>query len=139
MAGVSKSPYGQMRVEIEGLDVLDKRLKELDRRTRGNFLRKALRKGANVIKAEAKKRVPVRTGRLKKSIAVKVSMKAGGEVYAKIGMKKGAAYGVPVELGTSTAAAKPFLRPAMDTKNGEAVGAFKMSLQEEIAAVTVVV
>lgn len=139
MAGVSKSPYGQMRVEIEGLDVLDRRLKELDRRTTGNILRKALRAGINVLKEEARKRVPVRTGKLKKGIHVTVSLKKRGDCRAKLGMKRKVAYGVPVELGTSHSAAKPFLRPAADTKGKDAVNAFADRLKEEIDKVTVMV
>jgi HK97 gp10 family phage protein len=123
-----------LSVKVEGLAVLEKRLVELDRRTTGNVLRKALREGANVLKAEAKARVPVRTGRLKKSIAVTVSMKAKGAVYAKIGFKRGAAYGVPVELGTFRSKARPFLRPAVETKHVQAVDAFASRLKAEIDA-----
>lgn len=125
-----------MVAHIEGLDVLDKRLKELDRRTSGNILRKALRTGMNVVKKEAKRRVRVVTGRLKKGIQVKVTLKASGEAYAKLGVRKTEAYGVPVELGTSHSAAKPFLRPAADTRHGEAVGAFADRMRDEIKAVT---
>ncbi|GAG22267.1 unnamed protein product, partial [marine sediment metagenome] len=110
-----------MHVQILGLDVLDKRLKELDRRTSGNILRKALREGMNVLKKEAKLRVPVRTGKLKKGIHVKVTLKKKGECYAKLGMKKKVAYGVPVELGTSFFKARSFLRSAADTKGDEAI------------------
>lgn len=121
-----------MNIRIEGLDVLERRLKELDRRTTGNVLRKALREGANVLKKEAKARVPVRTGKLKKSITVNVTLKARGDCYAKLGFKKGAAYGVPVELGTSHSAAKPFLRPAIDVKGNDAVRYFGVRLKQEI-------
>lgn len=128
-----------MTVRIEGLDVLDKRLKELDRRTSGNTLRKALRAAMNVLKEEARKRVPVMTGKLKKGIHVKVTLKAKGDCYAKLGMKKKVAYGVPVELGTSHSAAKPFLRPAADTKGDKAVSVFADWLKDEIDKVTVMV
>lgn len=128
-----------MRVEILGLDVLDRRLKELDRRTSGNILRKALREGMNVLKKEAKLRVPVRTGKLKKGIHVKVTLKAKGDCYGKLGMKKKVAYGVPVELGTSFFPARPFLRPAADTKGNDAVNAFGSRLKDEIDKVTAVV
>jgi len=129
-----------LHYRIEGLDVLDKRLKELDRRTKGNVLRVALRTGMNIVKAEAKKHVPVLSGRLKKGIQVKVTLKPyKGEAYAKLGFKKGVAWGVPVELGTSTAAAQPFLRPALDTKKDEAVAAFGDRMKDEIDKVTRVV
>lgn len=128
-----------LRVRIEGLDVYDKRLKELDRRTSGNILRKAIREGMNVLKKEAKSRVPVRTGRLKKGIHVKVTLKKRGECYGKLGMKRKVAYGVPVELGTSRMPARPFLRPAADVKGDDAVNAFAGRLRSEIDQVTAVV
>lgn len=126
-----------MVAHIEGLDVLDKRLKELDRRTSGNILRKAVREGMNVLKEEARKQVSVRTGKLKKGIHVKVTLKKKGECYGKLGMKKPVAYGIPVELGTSSFPARPFLRPAVDVKGNEAVNAFADRLRSEIDQVAV--
>lgn len=125
-----------MRITIEGLDVLDRRLKELDRRTSGNILRKAIREGMNILKKEARARVPVRTGRLKKGIHVKVTLKKKGECYGKLGMKKKVAYGIPLELGTSFFKARSFLRPAADVKGNDAVNAFADRLRDEVNAVT---
>ena len=119
-------------IKVHGLDVLEKRLKELDRRTTGNVLRVGLREGMNILKEEAKLRVPVRTGKLKKGIQVTVTLKKKGDCYAKLGFKRAVAYGVPVELGTSHSAAKPFLRPAMDIKHPQAVTAFANRLKTEI-------
>jgi len=121
-----------MPMKIEGLDVLERRLKELDRRTTGNVLRVSLREGMNIIKKEAKTRVSVRTGKLKKRIAVKVTLKARGDCYAKLGFGKDAAYGIPVELGHSGVAARPFLRPAIDVKGNDAVNDFAKRLKAEI-------
>ena len=120
-----------MHIKVEGLDILEKRLKELGARMSQNLLRKALRAAMKPVVADAKQRAPVRTGRLRKSIKAIAGGKKG-EAYIKMGFAKGAAYGIPLELGTSFFAARPMLRPSFDTKSNEAVAIFKGQLAEEI-------
>lgn len=62
------------------------------------------------VETEAKRRVPVRTGNLRRSITGAVSMVAGvpqGVVAAT------AHYGGFVEIGTAYMAPQPYLRPAL--------------------------
>lgn len=82
-------------------------------------IRKALRAGANVIRAEARRRVPVRSGILRKNIITVVQV-TGRKVEALVKVRKQGFYGLFVEMGNSRMSARPFLRPAADAK-GEAV------------------
>jgi len=124
-----------MTIKVQGLDVLEKRLKELGARMSQNILRKALRAAMKPVRDEAESRARAqlkkRTGTLFKSIKATTGGKKG-EAYIKMGFAKGAAYGIPLELGTSSFAARPMLRPALDTKSDEAVAIFKTHLAEEI-------
>lgn len=118
-----------------------------------NIMRTALRAGANVIKVEAKKNVPIQSGDLKKSIKVSTNAKRGRvSASIKAGDKK-AWYYLMVEFGTlahaiqakkgktlkfvardgkhistksvmhSGAISKPYMRPALDNKASEAIEA----------------
>lgn len=98
-------------------------------------LNKATRAGANVVRDEARKRAPKRTGKLKRNI-VTLSQKARGNNAAVSGVhirgrnpKSGNSdnsmkadnpnnsyYWRFIEMGTSKMAAKPFIRPAFETK-----------------------
>jgi HK97 gp10 family phage protein len=99
-----------------------------------------LRAGAKPVAKIAKSKAPVGdTGLLKKSIGYTVR-KGQGVVSARIGPRNGFArsttdesgkvtkvnptnYSHLVELGTSRAPAKPFIRPAVDSAKGEAFDA----------------
>ena len=74
--------------------------------------KEALRNGANIVAADAKRRVPVKTGKLRDSI--KVQANASGTVYkitADAKSEKGVAYGRILEY--SPKSDKEFLNPAM--------------------------
>jgi len=131
---------GNNEVTITGLDEIQKLLNRLPANIEANVMRGALRAGVKVIETEAKTRVPVKTGKLLKSIRIssrkrgselKVTLKAGG---------KGAKHAHLVEFGTQPhvinakpesvleflqgifaktvmhpgARMKPFMRPALD-------------------------
>ncbi|MER7076632.1 phage protein, HK97 gp10 family [Saccharopolyspora kobensis] len=61
------------------------------------------------VRDEARRRVPVLTGELRKGITIRVQRKA---MTATVGTHTGPYYGVFVENGTSRQAAQPFLHPA---------------------------
>ncbi len=109
----------------------------------------ATRAAASVIAADAKEKVPVRTGLLKKSIGVakakkrdtknghvkfyvvpksKISFTAKVTVDGQSGKLKGkvnAYYAHMVEFGTSKMAAQPFLRPAYENSADKSIKAFQ--------------
>lgn len=126
-----------IRVDIEGLAEIERKLKLLPERVGRNAMRRALRKGANVIRDAARanaKRIddPETREMIWKNIAVsgggrRREKQAGGPMM-RVGvrggarpLKRGTDTGLPggnttywrfVELGTSQVRAQPFLTPA---------------------------
>lgn len=75
------------------------------------------------IQANARRTVPVRSGDLKKSIVIQVHA-AGPDSTLQVGVDQdiaGVDYGTFVELGTSRAAAQPYMRPAVLQAGGTIV------------------
>lgn len=124
-----------IRVNVEGLAAIERKLKQLPEKIGRNAMRRALRKGANVIRDAARanaKRIddPETREQIWKNIAVasagKRREKEAGGVMMRVGVRGGAKptrgdNGTPggntthwrfVELGTSEARAQPFLTPA---------------------------
>jgi HK97 gp10 family phage protein len=143
---------------IEGLQELDRQLRALPERVAGNALATAVSAGARVIRNEAIARAPVDTGALKSQIFIKrlrsssqsektslIGVRGGLAKYAntKKNIRSGKAgqtyktdgktfYWKFIELGTSKMPAKPFLRPAFDTKEQDAVSAITEKLDQRI-------
>ena len=143
---------------IDGLKELDRQLRALPERVAGNALATAVSAGARVIRDEVIARAPVDTGALKSQIFTKrlrspsasekmsiVGVRGGLAKYAKTKKnvrsgKAGQAYKTNgktfywkfIEFGTSKMAAHPFLRPAFDAKEQEAVKAITDKLDERI-------
>ena len=92
----------------------------------------ALTEGAEPIRAEASRRAPVRTGKLRESIIVQVVDQTAEGAIAKIGPSQKAFYGRFVEVGTIHQKANPFLRPALDEKQDEALRLMSDVLAREI-------
>lgn len=148
-----------MEFEVTGLKELEQNLKRLPLRLQEKALVSAVRSSAGVIRDEARRLCPKGTGRLAKSIVVKRVRKAGTSVNYQIGSKlftglfvefgtaphviKGKKLGKVLRLGRwrnvyalevkhPGASAKPFLRPAFDTKNKEAIEKTRQSLARSI-------
>ena len=128
---------------VTGLAELSKKLKEMPIKLAKNGLRAAVNAGAEVIRKDAVTRVPVLTGRLKKAIYKKQIRELSNNVQqtffvgARNGKKykkadKDAYYWRFLEFGTSKLPARPFLRPAFDTKKSQAVDAMAKKLKERI-------
>jgi HK97 gp10 family phage protein len=130
--------------EVQGLKELNARLQQFPVKLERNILRGALRAGAQPIVEDARRRAPVLSvldprrvfGALAKSIHARgVQSKngtlTGGVVaggVATVGRGKGKAiadafYARFIEFGTSKMAARPFLRPAIDSKTPAAIDA----------------
>jgi len=95
-------------------------------------LETAAKAGARVIRDTAKDNVPVRTGTLRDSITIETVEKDENEVVVRIGPQKKAFYGLFLEYGTSKMAARPWLRPAVDEKQQEALEAVEKVLQRTL-------
>lgn len=143
------------KFEVHGLQELEQALQELPLRIEKNLLRRALRQGGNVFLNEARARVPVQTGKLKRSIRVRTDNVKNGGVRVQVSAR--AWYAHMIEFGTKAhqikargkgvlafdgrfvksaqhpgAKAKPFMRPAFDGKQREAVEAFRAAASEEL-------
>ena len=92
-----------MKVEIEKIpfDKLEKNLKKLPFKLQRNIMRKGMRRFLSVIRKAAKENAPVRTGRLKKSIKSKVSLRRNGNITGRVfvSKKNGVHYGHFAEWG----------------------------------------
>lgn len=96
-----------MEVEIQGLDQLYRLLQELPVRIEKNVLRGGLRAGAVVLREEAKRGVPVKSGALRDSIRVStrsrrgiVSARISAGTRAGVARDRDAYYAHMVEFGT---------------------------------------
>ena len=111
-------------------------LQKFPKNIQKNVMVGAVRAGANVIRDEARRKVPIKTGTLKKSI-VSIQRKAqNGLITFSVTPSKGKPndgwYAHFVEFGTSHSSAKPFLRPAFDQSNNESLEASKRYIANRI-------
>lgn len=122
--------------KIRGAKELEQFLKEAGPKIAGRLGDKAVMAGMRVIARAAKRVVAVRTGELKKSIAVvrrKRPMKASQRV-AMLGFKPHASRRAHLlEFGTAHSAPQPFVRPAIDEKSEDALRAMEKTLANGIA------
>jgi HK97 gp10 family phage protein len=134
-------------IDVKGLRELDVQLRALPEKVAGQALAASVSAGARAIRDEAIQRAPVRTGAMKAQIFTKrvrtgsqfeklsiVGVRGGKAKYAnnKANRRAGRAgkeyenagatyYWRFVEFGTRKMAAHPFLRPAFDAKQQEAI------------------
>lgn len=145
----------EISVDIQGLTEINRRLRLLPDRLGNNAMRRALRKGANVIRNEARnnaKRIddPATAEKIWKNIAVygggrRRERRAGG-VMMRVGIRGGARparghNGTPggntthwrfLEFGTSQVAAQPFMRPAAASKAQSAADAITKDMKAQV-------
>jgi HK97 gp10 family phage protein len=133
----------QVLTNIQGLDALKRKLELLPERVGRNAARRALRKGANVIRDAVRANAkgiddPESREMIWKNVAVASGgsrrEKAAGGVMMRVGIRGGARptsgdNGAPggntthwrfIEFGTSQARAQPFMRPAFNSASGRA-------------------
>lgn len=96
-------------------------------------LQDALEKAAEPIAKEAKARAPRRTGAVKATMAVRpVKDRDNYQASVEVGPAEKLWYGVFPEYGTSETPAQPFLRPALDTKQQQALRIFERELKRSV-------
>ena len=103
--------------EVRGFDELEKKLSSLGEKGE-EISDKALDKGAQILLQEAQKRARKRTGLLRSEIKIQRRQTNKGKKYVQVGISTGskAFYAKFLEFGTSKMSAKPFLRPALESK-----------------------
>ena len=140
----------QSTVKLVGVRDLSRALDRLPIELQRSAERAVLRAGAKPILKAAKSKVVKASGLLKKSLGTNVK-KLKGETTARVGPRKGysgkvkrgnrevfqnpSKYSHLVEYGTSHSAAKPFIRPAVDSTQGEVVGAMAAGLDTHLTKV----
>ena len=116
-------------MKIEGLKELNKKLGQLAPNIERKVLAKSVTEGARIVRDEAKRLVPIKTGTLKRGIKYRRKPRQPrGSVVYQVGLAPKAFYGMFVEFGTKKLAARPFLRPAFDGKISEAIAAMKQKM-----------
>ena len=148
--------------KIEGLDPVIRKLRALPEKFGKRGMRRALRKGANIVRNAARNNAkqiddPESRERIWKNISVqgggsRREKQAGGPMM-RVGvrggarpLKRGTETGLPggdtthwrfIEFGTTTNAAQPFMRPALannvEAATNAVVAAAKIELDKELA------
>lgn len=136
-----------MSSALQGVAELLKQLEAIGQAAADKALRAAVRAGARAVVKEARARIPVgkvahytykrrvvSPGFAKRSIrAVVVLSKDKQKASASIGVRNEAFYATQfVELGTATAPAHPWLRPALESSSDEQVKLMAESLRKSI-------
>jgi HK97 gp10 family phage protein len=148
--------------KVQGLDLLGRQLAELRGKTAQKIIRSAVTAGARVIVLDARRRAPVRTGALRKSIeslrdkqnsgpgiefrAVSVFKVPGVYANTKENVRKGRAgrtylqdpptfYWKFNELGTVRQPARPFIQPALSENIGRIIDVMRKKIEEGLAKV----
>lgn len=130
--------------KVHGLKELHDFFQTLPAKVEAKLLRGGIRAGAKVVADDARSKAPTLKeadprrvgGELKKSVRVMSTAVRGGRVMGgvvaggKVNVKKDkvrgqadAYWAVWVEYGTINMAAQPFMRPAVDARHEDAVGA----------------
>jgi HK97 gp10 family phage protein len=115
---------GVVTFKIIGGENLEKKLRQLGPEIAGKIGHNSLTAGANYLAREIRKRAPVETGRLKKSIrSQKVNLGGSASTITRIigFVKPGRYYAHLVEFGTRHSAAHPFIRPALDAGHSRGI------------------
>lgn len=132
-----------MSMQIEGLRELEAKLRGMGPKLAKNGLRSAVAAGSRVVMAEAKRKVPVDTGTLRRAIYMKQirEQSSSSKQTYYVGVRRGKSerkknrdgyYFAFVEFGTAKMAAQPFLRPAFEAKKVDAVEVIKRRLAERV-------
>ena len=144
-------------VRVKGLADLNKFLQQLPAKVEQSVLRGALRAGAKVVQEEVKAQVPVKSGTLRRGIKISTARRRG-LVTAKVKATGKHAHIAPwLEYGTGAhrivsrgkgllfggmfaksvehpdIKPRPFMRPALDSRSGEALLAVGNAIKKRLA------
>ena len=134
-----------VRVKIEGMEEIQKNLRELSAKTEPKVLKQAIRAASRPVITEARARV--KYGFIRKLLKViSVEAKPDGTVTAHVGVpNKGRGYlGLWIEQGTGprvqkttgrrtgSMPAQPFLGPSLPAKRSDVVDKFRIELLKRI-------
>lgn len=141
------------RGKLEGVEGAVKALDGLAAKLRKKILKQAVTEASKILTKEAKRRAPVATKLLRKSIGRKVKVfRNTGAVVAIIGPRVGfkaevlrngrlvlsnpTRYAHLVELGTDRMAARAFLQPAFEATKAQMADVMRETIEQGIAEAT---
>jgi len=130
---------------VSGFKLLDRQLAKLGTGFGSNSMRNALHDAAELVAAEAKRLVPVRSGNLRDSIIVSFKPANFAQIEGRglgltiyVGPEQGKGtphngfYGHMVEFGTIHSAAHPFMRPAVANTRPQAEGIVRAAARDHV-------
>ena len=123
---------GGVTFTFEGEADIKSALDALEASVSAELLEQAGLAGGQIVVNSMKDKVAVRTGKLRNQIGMEISEKTRYNVVVLIGLTKAGFYGRYLEHGASEMRARPFMRPAWDEKQGEAIGAARAVLAEAV-------
>ena len=141
--------WAETTIQLDGAKELEKKLKELGAKAERKAYNQALRAGCKPIQAAAKSKVPVDSGDLKRSIKVRAGKRRRGMREVAVQTDQGwyqgdTFYGAFLEFGhflgkrgsddRTWVPPKPFMRPAWDEQQGNALRIVMDKLWSSIAA-----
>jgi HK97 gp10 family phage protein len=133
--------------EIQGLDGVLRKMREISPKLQRKGLVAAVRKGANIVRDDARNRAkafddPSTPKPIWREIVSKVNGRRGrqeGGVVMQVGIRGGAResgdnvfYWRFLEFGTSKMAARPFMRPALESNVDKATDAIVTELKRQL-------
>jgi len=127
---------------LTGNKVIEKRLKKLPTNIQRNLSRKSMRKALALLRKDARGRAPVLSGRLRKAIKTKVSLRRSGDMIGRVFVKykgKGAApHAHLVEWGgINNETPTRFMTRTMEANKEKVVSEFRKILIQEIEKVSI--
>lgn len=130
---MAKGNFHREAVEVTGYKEFVRALEQADRKIATKSIRTAEKAGANVVAQQAKTEVPVRTGKLKRSVRAGASSKKGGIVRA--GNKTSVLYAKPIHFGWAERGIRPqpFIYKAMDARRDEVLETFQKEIEGQFA------
>jgi HK97 gp10 family phage protein len=119
------SPQATIHAEVVGLAEVTAALRALPEASQRTIVRDGLDKGGDVVLAEQRRQVPVRTGQLFNSLQEYPITRGKKVSRIWVGTGPEGFYGKFLEYGTSRLPARPWLRPALATAFRPTVAAFR--------------
>ncbi|RIK36774.1 MAG: hypothetical protein DCC55_26245 [Chloroflexi bacterium] len=114
-----------MRVQFVGNKELAATLKKMERGTKNENLRKAMRAGAEIVLADAKRRVPQKTGELRDSIQIQELQSARVDVGSPLVQAPVIEFGWPGH----NIKPQPYMRPAFHENRDQVLEAIEREMQ----------
>ena len=123
-------------LDMRSVKAIDKSLKKLSAEFQRNVARKAMRKGLSKLRKAARERAPKDTGRLRKAIKTKVSLRSNGEIIGRVFVKykgKGAApYAHLVEWGGEKNSPSRFMTQTFEANFKDFYEAYRTLMLKEL-------